>query len=76
MPHAKGDYLLVSFAFRKAKKDTKFTFVKANNFVSLHFEKVNNYDTRRLYRFNLEVQHCCAKIVRIFVSGKNNPIFF
>ena len=28
------------------------------------------------YRFNLEVQHCCAKIVRIFVSGKNNPIFF
>ena len=29
-----------------------------------------------LYRFNLEVQHCCAKIVRIFVSGKNNPIFF
>ena len=27
------------------------------------------------YRFNLEVQHCCAKIVRIFVSGKNNPIF-
>jgi hypothetical protein len=28
------------------------------------------------YRFNLEVQHCCAKIVRIFVSGKNNPNFF
>ena len=36
------------FAFGKVKKDMKFTFVKANYFVSLHFEKVNNYDTRRL----------------------------
>lgn len=36
------------FAFGKVKKDVKFTFAKANYFVSLHFEKVNNYDTRRL----------------------------
>ena len=28
------------------------------------------------YRFNLEVQHRCAKIVRIFVSGKKSPNIF
>jgi hypothetical protein len=48
VPQAKGDCRQVAFAFGKVRKDAKFTFAKANYFVSLHFEKVNNYDTRRL----------------------------
>ena len=32
--------------------------------------------SRHVYRFNLEVQHRCAKIARIFVSGKKSPNIF
>lgn len=34
------------------------------------------YGSKRLLRFNLEVQHRCAKIARIFVLGKKSSEVF